>query len=211
MPESNLRRPIIVSAVLLAAYAAIVAWSFYEQATSWPHEGSWASVAFIFLCPGIVFQAFNLAFMHLKGRLLARRMLTRLATIPLGLALAVVLGQSASALSMRGFVEAYAPLVAKVGANPASACGQDPKHFEIPATAVYNRGAGRMQPTGKLKHGDKRFVLAFAGGSMDIDGSTLYYDSGARTWSKFHNDDREKAASLAKLTEGLAECALRAP
>jgi len=68
MPESNLRRPIIVSAVLLAAYAAIVAWSFCEQATSWPHEGSWASVAFIFLCPGIVFQAFNLAFKRLKGR-----------------------------------------------------------------------------------------------------------------------------------------------
>jgi hypothetical protein len=90
----------------------------------------------------------------------------------------VVLGQSASALSMGGFVEAYAPLVSKVGANPASACSQDPKHFEIPATADYNRQAGRMQPTGKLKHGDKRFVLAFAGGSMDIDGSTLYYDSG---------------------------------
>ena len=211
MPESDLKRPFLVSATLLAVYAVIVAWAYYEQATSWPHEGSWAFIAYVFLCPGIMFQAFNLGFMRFKGRLLSRRMLTRLATIPLGLLLAAQLDQSASALSMQGFVEARVPLVAKVGANPASACGTDPKHYEIPAVAEYNRQAGRLHPSGKLRHDDKRFVLSYPGSSMDIDGSTIYYDSSAKTWSKYHNNDLEKAGALAKLTEGLAECGLRAP
>jgi hypothetical protein len=98
-----------------------------------------------------------------------------------------------------------------VSASPASACGSDPKHFEIPAVADYNRQAGRDQPRGMLKHDDKRFVLSYSGSSIDMDGSTLYYDSDTKAWSKFHNNEQEKTGALAKLTAGLAECALRAP
>ena len=44
---------------------------------------------------------------------------------------------------------------------------------------------------------------------MDIDGSTIYYDSGAREWRKFHNDDAGASGVYAGLTQGLAECVLR--
>ena len=74
----------------------------------------------------------------------------------------------------------------------------------------YNRRAERERPAAKLKYDNKRFVLAFGGGSMDIDGSTIYYDSGAQAWRKFHNDDATASTLYVRLGEGLAECALRA-
>ena len=55
----------------------------------------------------------------------------------------------------------------------------------------------------------KRFVLAFQGGSIDIDGSTIYYDSGAGAWRKFHNDSSDDRQAYAALTAGLAECELK--
>jgi hypothetical protein len=51
-------------------------------------------------------------------------------------------------------------------------------------------------------------LLAFQGGSADIDGSTIYHDSGAGAWRKFHNDDSDARQVYAGLTAGLAECAL---
>lgn len=210
MPESDLKRPTIVSAALLAAYAAAAAWLFHEQSTSWPHEGSWALVAYVFLCPGIVFQAFNLAYLRLKGRALARRVLTRAVTIPLGLLLAGQLVGEASTRAMSGFERAYAPFVSLIGASLADPCAAAGKYFAIPAVSAYNEQAGR-RPTTILKYDNKRFVVSFPGDSIDMDGSKIYFDSGAKVWSKFHNNEREKAAALGKLTEGLAECTLRAP
>ena len=209
MPEPDLKKSIVMSGALLAAYAAVTAWLFYQQATSWPHIGSYALLGYVILCPGIVFQAFNLAWMGLRRRLLTRGVLTRLATIPLGLVLAGTVSGKASELSVNAFKDAYKPLLAKLEARPAGACSQDPKHFQIPAIAEYNREAGREQPVGKLKHDDKRFVLAFSGSSIDMDGTTLYYDSGAKTWSHFHNNELEKAEAFKKLAEGLTECMVK--
>jgi len=192
------------SRVLIAAYGTIVGWAFYEQSTSWPHEGSWLLIVYAFLCPGIVFQAFSLAYARLRGRAL-----TRLLTIPVGVVLAAPLAASASALAMRSFEQAYAPFVAQLAADLAGACATGAKHFAMASVAAYNRQAGRERPQAVLKHDGKRFVLSFSDGSIDIDGSTIYYDSGARAWGKFHNDSTDKSAAFGKLTEGLAECVLR--
>jgi hypothetical protein len=213
MPENETQSAagprITRSVVLLAAYVAIVGWAFYEQSTSWPHEGSWALVAYVFLCPGILFQSFSLAYARRTGRPLTRRALTRVVTIPLGLLLAGLLLTEASTLAMRGFERAYAPFVSQVGASLADPCAAAGKYFEIPAVAAYNQHTG-SRPTAHLHHDGKRFVLGFAGGSIDIDGSTIYFDSGAKAWSRFHNDDLNARGVLGKLTEGLAYCKLRA-
>jgi hypothetical protein len=199
----------VLSVVLLAAYVAIAGWVFSEQSTSWPHEGSWALFAYLVLCPGILFQSFSLAYTRRTGRPLTRRALTRVVTIPLGLVIGAALGEWASALAMDGFEQAYAPLVSQLGANLSDPCGPAGKYFAIPAVAAYNEQTGR-RPTARLKHDGKRFVLSFSGGSIDIDGSTIYYDSGAGAWRKFHNDRVEETSAFSKLTEGLAECKLRA-
>ena len=207
--QASLKRHAVISVVLLVAYVAVVGWLFYEQSTSWPHEGSWAFIGYVFLCPGILFQSFNLAYTWRTGRALARRAVTRVVTIPLGLVFAALLGGLASDLAMRGFEQAYAPFVSQIGANLADPCAPGAKYFSIPAVAAFNEQTG-SRPTAYLHHDGKRFVLGFAGGSIDIDGSTIYYDSGAKEWLRYHNDRLDARAQHQKLTEGLATCKLRA-
>ena len=111
---------------------------------------------------------------------------------------------------MGNFEQAYAPFVSQVGANLADPCRLASRYFEIPAVAAYNLRAQRDRPAAKLKYDNRRFVLAFGGGSMDIDGSTIYYDSGVKAWRKFHNDNATASGLYTGLSEGLAECSLRA-
>lgn len=200
-----------LSIALLVVYCVLVAWVFYEQATAWPHVGSWGYILLFLLCPGIVFQSFSLAFMRRTGRPLKRRALTRLATIPLGLVVAALLASWAETLSQRGFEQAYAPFVLQVGANLPDPCRAAGSYFQASSVAGYNLRTGRGQSAAKLHHGGGRFVLAFPGGSADIDGSTIYYDSGAGTWRKFHNNDSGASAAYEKLRAGLAECLVQAP
>ena len=197
------------SVVLLATYTAVVAWVFFEQSTSWPHEGSWAYAVFFLLCPGILFQSVSLAHTWRTRRPLTRRALTRVITILAGLVLGAALASWASTLAMRNFEQTYAPFVSQVGENLADPCRSASRHFEIPSVAAYNVLAGRDRPQAKLKYDSKRFVLAFGGGSMDIDGSTFYYDSGVRAWTKFHNDNADAFSVYAGLIQGLEECVLR--
>ena len=197
--------------LLLSAYVAVVGWVLFQQFTAWPHQGSWAVLVYVFLCPGILFQSFSLAYTRSTGRPLKRRAWTRVVTIPIGIVLAAQLATWASEHAMRSFEEAYAPLVSQVGATLAKSCSSAAKYFQLPAVASYNRRAGRERPAARLNHDNKRFVLSFFGGSIDIDGSTIYYDSRTRTWTKFHNDDAAASEVFAKLTEGLDDCDLRAP
>lgn len=197
------------SLVLLAIYAALAGWLFYLDATSWPHEGSWTLLAYVFLLSSILFQCVSLACAKLTGRALTRRVLARVVTIPAGVVLAAALQAGAGALSMGAFEQAYAPFVEQVGAGLADACGSGAKYFAIPAVAEFNRRTGRL-PAARLHQDGKRFVLGFAGGSIDIDGSTLYYDSGAGIWRRYHNDNQDARAAHQQLVAGLAECKLRA-
>jgi hypothetical protein len=204
-PRPQARR----SAMLLASYAALSGWLFYEQATSWPHEGHWALLGYVIFLPGIVFQSVSLCYAKIAGRPLTRRFLARLVTVPLGIALAAMLQAGASSLAMSGFERAYAPFVAQLGTTLAGACDGGRKYFEIPSVAAFNEHTG-SRPTALLHHDGKRFVLGFMGGSIDIDGSTLYYDSGTREWRRYHNDNQEARAVHQKLVAGLADCKLSA-
>ena len=196
---------ILLSAALLAAYGLVVAWVFYEQSMTWPHEGSMVYVVFFLLCPGILFQSFNLAYMLRTRSRLMRRALPRVVTVVLGLVLAALLASGASILAMRGFEQAYVPVVTQIGASLPDACRLAGTYFQAPAVAAYNLRTSREQPA-KLHRDSKRFVLAFRGGSADIDGSTIYYDSGVGAWSKFHNDNSDERARYVALTAALAEC-----
>jgi len=204
------KRRIVAGAALLATYATVVAFVFYDQATSWPHEGSWGSLIFFFLCPGIAFQASSLGWTWLKGRPPARHAWVRVITIPLGLLLAAALATAAGWLALRDFESAYAPFAASVDASLADPCGSAARYFSIPSVTAYSRQTGHQRSAAKLRYDRRRFVLSFAGGSIDVDGSTIYYDSSTRTWSKFHNDDAGRSGAFARLTAGLGECVLQA-
>ncbi len=207
-PQTGARPRITRSVVLLAVYVAVVGWLFYEQSTSWPHEGSWALIAYVLLCPGILFQSFSLAYALGTGRpLTTRYILTLVVSMLLGLVLAAQLTDKASTLAMSGFERAYAPFVTQIGANLAEPCGGAAKYFVIPAVTAYNEQTHR-RPTASLNYDSKRFVVSFPGDSIDMDGSKIYFDSGAKRWRKFHNNLEDETAAFTKLTEGLADCRL---
>jgi hypothetical protein len=202
-----MRRSAIVAVSLLAVYLTVAGWLFHGQATAWPHQGSWAEVVLIFVGPGMLFQAVNLAFLWRFQRRPARRWLIRLFTVPAGLLLGVALSAWASGRARAGFTEAYQPFVAQVGAHLADSCGRAAELFAIPSVAAYNAQTGWDHPVAKLSHDGQRFVLGFGGGSIDIDGSTMYYDSRVQQWRTFHNDT--PPAAYTEATAGLAECSLR--
>lgn len=194
-------------AVLLLAYLVVVAWIFIDESSEWPHVGSLKSLVLLFFCPGILFQAVNLVFRWRTGRVLTRRLLVRLVTIPAGLILAVLLPSWASSLAVARFKRAYTPFVAEVRAHLADPCPLAASFFAIPEVADYNRRVGRESPVATLRYDKKRFVLSFGGGSLDSDGSTLFFDSETKTWRQFHND--KHPAAYDGLVDGLAECVLR--
>lgn len=214
-PPGISQSSVIFSVALLVAYTAIVAWVAYDMATAWPHEGSISAVVLWLFCPGIVFQSVNLVYAWRTRLRLARRAQTRAITIPVGLVLAAALAETASIIAMENFERAYAPFVAEIGANLAAPCLPGARYFESPLVADYNRDLDNRRPKARLQYDQQRdkqrFVLAFNGGSMDIDGSTFYYDSNAKAWKKFHNDNAAESAVYAKLTAGLAECFLQKP
>mgnify|MGYP006919633439 CR=1 FL=1 len=209
-PQSSPRLRIFLSVVLLTAYGMAVAWVFQGESMAWPREGSMGSVVFFLLCPCIVYELFNLAYMLRTARRLTSRALTWVVAIPVGLFAAGFLANRASTLSMSGFEQAYAPFVTKVRTNLPDPCRAAGSYFQIPTVTAYNLQATphRPQPA-KLHHDSKRFVLAFQGGSIDIDGSTIYYDSGVAAWRKFHNDKIDDRKVYEELTAGLAECVLK--
>ena len=203
------RSATIVSATLLAAYTAVVVWLFHGQATSWPHEGSWASLGFIVFCPGILYRTTSLLFTWRTKRLMPRRALVRIAAIPAGLFLGMALTGWASERATAGFTRAYAPFVAEVQASLADPCRSPGRYFALPTVAAYNART-RDRPAAQLNHDKTRFLLSFGAGSIDIDGSRIFYDSTVKEWQKFHNDDTGASADFNRRTEGLAECVLRA-
>lgn len=205
-PKARLMLP----AALLVVYTAIVVWTFVAESRSWPHVGSWRSFLFIPFCPGIVFQTVNLIFRWRTGRPLKRWVLVRLATIPAGLILAGVLVGSSSDRSWIGFTRAYEPFVAEIGAHLADPCPAALRAFTIPSLAAYNRRAGYESPLARLSYDKAHFVLWFSGGSIDIDGSRLFFDSTAKKWDMFHNDNRERAATFDGLVARLTECRVSA-
>jgi hypothetical protein len=206
--EPRGRRPVIVGATLLVAYTAVVVWTFVAQSHAWPRTGSWADLLFFLFCPGIVFQTVNLISRWRTGRGMSRPFLLRALTVPAGLVLAVGLAARASDWAMSNFTRAYAPLVAEIGAHLAEPCGLSARYFAIPAVVAYNRRAEVERPLGKLSYDRTRFVLSFGGGSFDMDGSTIHYDSAVMKWGKFHNDHRASADEHAHRIEGLAACKL---
>jgi hypothetical protein len=208
--QRGLRSPTVRGAVLLAAHAALVTWIFYSQSRAWPHVGAWIYTLLYLACPGLFFHGFRLLFRWRTGRLPARRWLLRVFTIPAGLLLAAALSAWASQLALARFTRAYEPFVARIGANLPNPCGDVAGYHALPSVVAYNRETGRERPAAKLHHDPKRFVTAWGGGSVDIDGSTIYYDSASRQWHIVHNDNVEASEGYGRLTAGLAECPLRA-
>ncbi|MBL8326030.1 MAG: hypothetical protein JNJ89_13845 [Rubrivivax sp.] len=196
------------AAIWAATWAAIGLYFAWTLATSWPYAGHWSQLGLLLALCGVFFRAWELVHLARAGSRLARwrRLGVRVATIVAGVFVAGGLWQLLEQASMARFEAALAPLVAQVHASAASPCPAPGKYAPPPETASYLRSSGwrGVKLPGRVHWNAQRFVVALPGGSMDIDGSTIWYDSTARRWAKFHNDLRSDAFTA--LVATLQEC-----
>lgn len=201
-----LKRQRVASQLFLGAWMALVTWAGVTLATAWPYELLRPVYGLLIGLPGMAFRGFDLAWMRWRAcRLVGwRRGLARLVAVPLGLLVAPV--DMLDRYSMARFERALTPVVAQLHAHAAAPCAQSTAQAGGPTLAEYLEESDAPRRPGSLHHGNGRFVLELMGGSADFDGSTIYYDSGLRRWTKFHNDHRERRDAFATLVQGMETC-----
>lgn len=157
--------------------------------------------------PGIVFRTADILIMRWRQQRLTgrRRAGGRLAAVPVGLLLAMALFSMLDPMSMARFEREISPWVAQIEADAPVSCpvaGRYP--VDAALDAYLERSGGLRRAT--LHQGNGHFVLELTGRSIDIDGSTLFYDSATRAWRRFHKDDREQSVAFEALVKPLAQC-----
>ena len=179
----------------------------YGLATAWPYELHPLLLVLAVSMPGLVFRAGDLVFMRRRARRLAGwwRAAGRLAALPLGVVLAFQLFSKLEPISMASFEREIATWVRQMHVSAPASCPADGRYAVDAALHSYLERSGAIR-SGTLHYGDGRFVLELKGRSIDIDGSTLYYDSVTRKWNRFHNDNRDRPGELQALINTLAAC-----
>lgn len=195
-------------AIWLVLWLVVAAWACQALATAWPYVQLLPQWLLVFALPGILFRILDLGWMQaLQQRLTGwRRWSARAATIVAGVAAAGGLWSAMDGISMGRFENAVSPLVAQVHAGAAAPCPPSAQYTPDPALAAYLAESGAPRAPMNLHHGRQRFVLVLPGGSMDIDGSSLFYDSRQRQWRKVHNDTLDRSGELRALLKDLAIC-----
>ena len=202
-----LKRERVASTVWLSAWILAAGWSAYALAQAWPYVQHPLQIVLLVAVPGALFCTFDLGFMQLLRRRIAgwRRFLARAALLVAGLALWGAICDGLDSVSMARFERAFAPLIGELHTRMPKPCPPAAGYRIAPELAAYLDETGAPRAPAELKRDAQRFVLSMHGGSIDIDGSTLFYDSAARKWHKVHNDMLEQNGELRALTEALAE------
>ncbi|MBK9019949.1 MAG: hypothetical protein IPL72_08100 [Sulfuritalea sp.] len=205
--RKGLAWPLRISVAWLLAWTGLALWAAYGLATAWPYEMHPLLVVLALALPGVVFRTADLLFMRWRRRRLAGWWRTggRLAALPLGVALAFALFSMLEPMSMARFEREIAPWVSRIHAIAPMSCQADGGYPVDAALASYLERSGALRKA-TLHHGNGRFVIELAGRSIDIDGSTLYYESATRKWNRFHNDNRERSVAFEALVKPLAPC-----
>ena len=109
----------------------------------------------------------------------------------------------ASDIAMDRFELAFRPLVDALHENKITICNRPEDEVDNPDSI---RPQTQVRGTVWIHFSESRFVISTRGGSIDIDGSTIYYDSKEKEWRLFHNDHQAKMDSFNLLVEDFRRC-----
>jgi hypothetical protein len=207
----RLERSKLAAGLWLAFWATLLIWTAHTLALAWPYVGLMPQWLLLVALPGVIFRSFDLLSMHAAKRRIGgwKRLLARMAALVLGVPAGIMGWDALDAISMHRFENAMSPLVARLHTTAPNSCPAQTRFALGPDVMAYLDGASAVRADAALHYDTRRFVLAFQGRSLDIDGSTLFYDSVARVWRKAHNDSLARSGELTKLVQGLAACRLR--
>jgi hypothetical protein len=193
------KKSLVVNWILLVIYSNINIYTVYSLSHSWPNKGSLSWFSLIFFCPPFLYHFVAISYtLAIKENFRWKKCL-RLGTLIAGFLLAGGLLNYTQKSSLRKLNRAYFPMVKALNKNMPMPCGHN--YLQIPSVVVYNGKTKRTimkegKPIGELWYKKKRFILSFLGGSVDIDGSTLFYDSEIQQWQIFHNDNLQMKQQL---------------
>ena len=186
------KKSLVVNWILLLIYSSINIYTIYSLSHSWPNEGSFSWFLLIFFCPPFLYHFIFISYTLATKENFRWKKCLRLGTLIIGVLLAGGLLNYTQNSSLRKLNRAYFPMIKELNKNMPKPC--DYNLLQIPEIVVYNGKTNRMilkegKPIGELWYNSTRFIISFLGGSVDIDGSTFFYDSKVQQWQIFHNDN----------------------
>lgn len=203
------KKYLLLNWILLTSYACINLFAFYSSVYSWPTQGSVIWFLLLIFCPPFLYHTVYISYVLILKKRPDWKKIYRFVTMVGGILLAGGLLQVTQKISLSRFKSAYTPFVARVQQNMPTPCNGH--YFEISAVDSYNHSVTQKllqqgNPAGALLYNSQRFVLHFRGGSVDMDNSTLFYDSETKNWRFFHNENTVEAENFAGRIRGLTKC-----
>jgi len=190
---------IFISFFLLLTYLAIIV-LVINSTVNIPSVGNLNIFAFLLVIPAFIYQLYFLAYRFAKNRFPKSKWLHRFSIIVLAIILSAVTSKYLNKYAMHLFSKNRIVLVETIAASLPSPC--DALNFyqdENKITKIFNKAK-------ELYFNKQLFIITFNGGSIDIDGSTIFYRSDMGRWEIFHNDNASKQEILQDLTNGLSRC-----
>lgn len=203
------KKYLLLNWILLTSYGCINLFAIYSSIYSWPTQGSTLWFLLIIFCPPFLHNLVLIGYVAIFKKRPHWKKIYRFLTILCGILLAGGLLQITQKISLARFKSAYSPLLVQIQQKMPQPC--DEHYFETPAVYRYNHSVTQKllkdgKPIGGILYNGQRFVLHFRAGSVDMDNSTLFYDSELKTWRFFHNDDAGEATNFSARSKGLTPC-----
>lgn len=200
---------LLVNWILVISYSCIIFFALYSSIYSWPTQGSVIWFLLIIFCPPFLYHCCFIGSALGLNKKLHWKKTYRLATFGFGILLAGGLLQLTQKVSLSRFKTAYTPLIMRVQQKMPQPC--DSHYFEIPQVTAYNRTVTQKilhqnKPIARLLFDKQRFILQFRAGAVDVEGSSLVYDSQTQKWHFFHNRENQEVEKFAERIKGLTSC-----
>ncbi len=203
------KKYLLLNWVLFISYGCIILFALYASIYCWPTKGSVIWFLIIIFCPPFLYHLVFIGYALLFNKTLHWKKSYRFITLIIGFLLAGGLLQLTQYLSLSRFKTAYQPLIAQIQITMPHPCRAD--YFKIPQVQSYNlsliqKSFDKQKPTGALFYNSQRFVLYLRGGSVDIAGSHLVYDSQVKQWVFFHDTDMQALDKFNNQINKLPRC-----
>jgi hypothetical protein len=212
MIEENInkvKKRLYVEAIFLLIYLLLTAYVFFTLSTSRPHAGMWQDFLIIILMPGIIHRSFHVLHISILKKAFKRRWLSATLSVLAGIAIAVKLINLSSDLAVQRLTIAYQPLVNALTTGGFFECENEDHELNIPSIirpTFKDRDKVENMNTSTIYFSSHYFVIEIRGWSIDIDGSTLYYNSNTSDWILFHNDIEDKRKLFQELIKDANSC-----
>ncbi|MCK4493001.1 MAG: hypothetical protein KAU26_03040 [Methylococcales bacterium] len=195
--------------IVLFVCSSIGLYTLYDLSYSWPHKGCFVWFIVVFISPVFLYYSITIGYFLGTQKPLIQKKTTGLFSLIFGVLFAGGLLQYTQSNSLQRFSRIYAPMIQKIQQNMPEPCHH--AYFEMVDIKIYNAQIHRAmtkdnRPVGGLLYNEDQFILYFLTQSINIEGSTLFYDSVVEKWQLFQNNTLHGKSTFQQQYLTLTEC-----